>query len=165
MLTKKEREAIAARANTAACNMSSIFKILHGYNSSEHMSLKDYFIAMTTRILDLCDTSNMVELPLDKDGKVIKLDDTVYSKYGTESIVDCISYYKDRVTIATHTTDEFESDVYYGLELTHKKPVTTASLVKELTNIVAADYGTPMVVKRKISEIADQLKKLGDSDD
>lgn len=165
MLTKKERAAIAARANTAAYNMSSIFKILHGYNSSEHMSLKDYFIAMTTRILDLCDTSNMVELPLDKDGKVIKLDDTVYSKYGTESIVDCISYYKDRVTIATHTTDEFESDVYYGLELTHKKPVTIASITERIREIASNDDDISYCTSSELVRIADQLESLGDSDD
>ena len=73
MLTKEERAAIAERANRAKYNMDSIFEIFHGYSSPEYMSLKDDFIAMVTRVLDLCDTSNMVELPVDKDGEVLYL--------------------------------------------------------------------------------------------
>lgn len=165
MLTKEERAAIAERANRAKYSMDSIFEILHGYSSPEYMSLKDDFIAMVTRVLDLCDTSNMVELPVDKDGEVIHAGDTVY-------VDDDVKYKVVGYMMRGNGTEVIlaaGAEPVYTKEpannITHKKPVTIASLVKELTDIVAADYGTPMVVKRKISDIADQLEKLGDNDD
>lgn len=165
MLTKKDRAAIVNRLRE--CNTGGFYDI-YAAVTGEKVPLRTTrnkdFAAISNVILDLCDTSNMVELPLDKDGEVIKLDDTVYSKYGTESIVDRISYHKDRVTIATHTTDEFESDVYYGWELTHKKPVTIESLASDIKRI--ANQGR---VDRKVYEelfrIAWALESLGDSDD
>lgn len=166
MLTKEERKAIAERANKAKYSMDPIFEILLGYSSPEYMSLKDDFIAMVTRILDLCDTSNMIELPLDKDGVPFKRGDTVYESDGTEHTVDGYAFAFDDAKILSiiNSTDRSCVGIQTD-ELTHKNPITIASLAKELTDIAAADYDTPMVVKRKISDIADQLEKLGDTDD
>lgn len=165
MLTKEERAAIAERANRAKYSMDSIFEILHGYSSPEYMSLKDDFIAMVTRVLDLCDTSNMVELPVDKDGEVIKLGDTLYDDEGTKIKV-CgflLREIEGKILLDINANNGFV--VMSANNLTHKKPVTIKSLVKKLTDIVAADYGTPMVVKRKLSDIADQLESLGDNNE
>lgn len=107
----------------------------------------------------------MIELPLDKDGEVIKVGDTVY-------VDDDVKYEVAGYMMRGNGTEVIlaaGAEPVYTKEpannITHKKPVTIASLVKELTDIVAADYGTPMVVKRKISDIADQLESLGNSDD
>lgn len=43
-------------------------------------------------ILDLCDTSNMIELPLDKDGKVINIGDKVCDGFGRHLVVTSMEY-------------------------------------------------------------------------
>ena len=166
MLTKQERAAIAKRLKDHKClSYIEFYEAITGEEIPKQTSRVEDIFVISRVILDLCDTSNMVELPLDKDGEVIKLDDTVYSKYGKESIVDRISYHKDRVTIATHTTDEFESDVYYGWELTHKKPVTIASLVSEIRHTLSQTTIINKEATSKLWEITDQIEMLGDSDD
>ena len=129
------------------------------------MQYTEYLKALKDRVIDLCDTSNMIELPLDKDGEVIKVGDTVY-------VDDDVKYKVVGYMMRGNGTEVIltaGAESVYTKEpannITHKKTVTIASLVKELTDIVAADYGTPMVVKRKISETADQLESLGDSND
>ena len=167
MMTKQEREAIAERLrSTYYITNSTLFKALTGEEELiENDQVKELCVIGRV-IFDLCDTSNMIELPVDKDGIPFKRGDTVYESDGTEHIVDGYAFSRANAKIVSvvdlinNTRILFETD-----ELTHKKPVTIASLVKELTDIVAADYGTPMVVKRKLSDIADQLEMLSDSDD
>ena len=165
MLTKEERKAIAERANECVAVCGSLYEVLLGHRSAGNTTYEEDMKKLLDRIADLCDTSNMIELPVDKDGEVICPGDTVY-------IGDGIKYEVAGYMMRGNSKDVIlaaGAEPVYTKEpannLTHKKPVTIASLVKELTNIVAADYGTPMVVKHKISEIADQLEKLGDSDD
>lgn len=166
MLTKEERATIAERLkSTEYITSSTLFKALTGEEKLSETSHVKSLCIICSVILGLCDTSNMIELPLDKDDEVIQVGDTVY-------IGDGIKYEVAGYMIRGNSKDVIlaaGAEPVYTKEpannLTHKKPVTIASLVKELTNIVAADYGTPMVVKHKISEIADQLEKLGDSDD
>lgn len=166
MLTKEERAAIAERLRE--CDYlydDALYQILFGRNVPSDTTFEDDSKAILERLTYLCDTSNMIELPLDKDGEVIKLDDKVYSKYGIESIVDRISYHKDCVTIATHTTNEFESDVYYGWELIHKKPATIASLVGEIRRTLSQNTIMNKEATSKLWEITDQIEMLSDSDD
>lgn len=166
MLTKEERAAIAERLrSTYYITNSTLFKALTGEEELiENDQVKELCVIGRV-IFDLCDTSNMIELPIDKDGEVIKVGDTVY-------VDDDVKYKVVGYMMRGNGTEVIlaaGAEPVYTKEpaskLTHKKPVTIASLVKELTDIVAADYGTPMVVKRKISEIADQLESLGDSND
>lgn len=166
MLTKEERATIAERLkSTEYITSSTLFKALTGEEKLSETSHVKSLCIICSVILGLCDTSNMIELPIDKDGEVICPGDTIY-------IGDGIKYEVAGYMMRGNSKDVIlaaGAEPVYTKEpannLTHKKPVTIASLVKELTNIVAADYGTPMVVKHKISEIADQLEKLGDSDD
>lgn len=163
MLTKEERAAIAERANRAKYNMDSIFEILHGYSSPEYMSLKDDFIAMVTRVLDLCDTSNMVELPVDKDGEVIHVGDVVYAG-DREFTVDGFIFSGSNVTVRAIHTKLSSLNFYKPYELTHKKQVTIESLVERFEHVLAKGQMSYWTVG-EISDIVDQLKKLGDSDD
>lgn len=166
MLTKEERAAIAERLkSTEYITSSTLFKALTGEEKLSETSHVKSLCIICSVILGLCDTSNMIELPIDKDGEVIKVGDTVY-------VDDDVKYKVVGYMMRGNGTEVIlaaGAEPVYTKEpannITHKKPVTIASLVKELTDIVAADYGTPMVVKRKISEIADQLKKLGDRND
>ena len=165
MLTKEERAAIAERLKSPEyITSSTLFKALTGEEKLSETSHVKSLCIICSVILGLCDTSNMIELPIDKDGEVIKVGDTVY--------VDDVKYKVVGYMMRGNGTEVIlaaGAEPVYTKEpannITHKKPVTIASLVKELTDIVAADYGTPMVVKRKISKIADQLESLGDSDD
>ena len=163
MLTKEERAAIAERANRAKYSMDSIFEILHGYSSPEYMSLKDDFIAMVTRVLDLCDTSNMVELPVDKDGEVIHIGDTVYAGE-REFTVDGFIFNDSNVIVrAIHTKLSVLNFCKPG-ELTHKKPGAIESLVSEIRHVINRGEMTSWSMS-KLFDISDQLEKLGDSDD
>lgn len=170
MLTKEERAAIAARAKSLkGCTLyyKEIYKRLFDKYPQDNVTSEEEDKEILIRIIDLCDTANMVELPLDKDGEVINVGDVVFNKRnyrayrvrGYEFNLDrCVVILGDDTNACSITY--LESDV-----LIHKKPVTIASLAKELADIVAADYGTPMVVKRKISKIADKLEILSDSND
>lgn len=166
MLTKEERATIAERLkSTEYITSSTLFKALTGEEKLSEMSHVKSLCIICSVILGLCDTSNMIELSLDKDGEVIRGGDTVY-------VDDDVKYKVVGYMMRGNGTEVIlaaGAEPVYTKEpannITHKKPVTIASLVKELTDIVAADYGTPMVVKRKLSDIADQLEKLDGSDD
>lgn len=170
MLTKQEREEIAERfRNYDKAEYVTLYSGMYDGLLGEHVpketTVKKDRMELASRILELCDTSNMIELPLDKDGEAICPGDTVY-------VDDDVKYEVVGYMMRGNSTEIIlaaGAEPVYTKEpannITHKKPVTIASLVKELTDIVAADYGTPMVVKRKLSDIADQLEKLGGSDD
>ena len=164
MLTKEERSAIAERIKSVGhVDEKTFYESIVGKCVPSTTSYTEDLKTIFRVVLDLCDTSNMIGLPLDKDGIPFKRGDTVYESDGTEHIVDGYAFSRANAKIVSvvdlinNTRILFEAD-----EITHKKPVTIASLAKELADIVASDYGTPMVVKHKISEIADQLEKLGD---
>ena len=169
MLTKQEREEIAERFRNYdkaeyVTLYSGMYDGLLGGHVPKETTVKKDRMELASRILDLCDTSNMIELPVDKDGEVIRPGDVVY-------VDDDMKYKVAGYMMRGNSKDVIlaadKKSVYTkepANNITHKKPVTIASLVKELTDIVAADHGTPMVVKRKLSDIADQLESLGDSD-
>lgn len=167
MLTKEERAAIAERLRE--CDYlydNALYQVFFGHNVPGDTTFEDDSKAILERLIDLCDTSNMIEIPRDKDGVPFKRGDTVYESDGTEHKVDGYAFANDDAKILSMISSNNKSYVaIYSDKLTHKKPVTIKSLAKELTDIVAADYGTPMVVKRKLEKIADQLESLGDSDD
>nr|DAJ19126.1 MAG TPA: hypothetical protein [Siphoviridae sp. cty4Z2] len=163
MLTKEERAAIAERANRAKYSMDSIFEILHGYSSPEYMSLKDDFIAMVTRVLDLCDTSNMVELPVDKDGEVIRIGDTVYDCECTKYEVVGHSSSSNVLLSAGRELICFKKPAN---ELTHKEPVTVKLLAQHIKRVLGDEATSIGVVPYiELRRIAKQLESLGDSDD
>lgn len=165
MLTKKEREEIAERAKESSEVNGTLYEVLFRYPASFDVPFEDEKEEILDRIIDLCDTSNMIELPLDKDGEAIRIGDTLYDDDNTEFKVIGYVANEDSLNIILNADKKSVNIVAHAKTLTHKKLVTIESLAKELTDIVAADYGTPMVVKHKISEIADKLESLGDSDD
>lgn len=166
MLTKEEREAIVERANKFTYRSSSIYDVLFGHPAPNNTTAEDDCRAMTARIIDLCDTSNMMELPVDKDGEVIRLDDTVYTEDGKEHIVIEFEVYKGRTDVVVSAGTNPYSVTEYAHNLTHKKPVTIESLAGRIRNIVEDERGyisTSAYIT--LSRIAEQLERLGDNDE
>lgn len=165
MLTKEERAAIAERLkNTAYIDNETIFKALTGKELLSSTSFEQSTCMIASIIVDLCDTSNMIELPLDKDGEVIKVGDTVYDKDGEKGKVG--GYYYNNGTckiIIPYGQNGCYINVHPN-EITHKKPVTIASINEQLRHVLDKGHMSSWSMA-KLFDIADQLEKLGDSDD
>lgn len=168
MLTKEERAAIAERTipfNGNSLCYSDIYRCLFGVEVPVDTSFEEDSKAIVARIIDLCDTSNMIELPVDKDGIPFKRGDTVYESDGTEHIVDGYAFSRANAKIVSvvdlinNTRILFETD-----ELTHKRPVTIASVRKQLKHVLDKGEMTSWSMA-KLFDIAEQLESLGDSDD
>ena len=166
MLTKEEREAIAERLkSTEYITSSTLFKALTGEEKLSETSHVKSLCIICSVILGLCDTSNMIELPIDKDGEVIRVGDTVY-------IGDGIKYEVAGYMMRGNSTEVIlaaGAEPVYTKEpandITHKKPVTIASLVERIRDILDDDNNMTAWVFSELSHVADQLEKLGDSDD
>lgn len=169
MLTKKEREEIAERfRNYDKAEYITLYSGMYDGLLGEHVpkktTVKKDRMELASRILELCDTSNMIELPLDKDGEVIRAGDTVYDKDG--NVAEVGGYYYNNGTCKI-IIPYGQNGCYINVlpnELTHKKPVTIASLVEELRSTLCAAYISGRECE-KILHIADQLESLGDSNE
>ena len=121
MLTRQERQEIAERAK--ACkkeeelNWDQYSYVLLGVSRWRNDE------ALLDRIVDLCDTSNMIELPLDKDGEVIHAGDTVYVG-DREFTVNGFIFNDNGVTVRVVHAKLPALNFYKSNELTHKKTVT-----------------------------------------
>lgn len=167
MLTKEERKAIAERLkSTEYITSSTLFKALTGEEKLSEMSHVKSLCIICSVILDLCDTSNMIELPLDKDGEVIRVGDTVYDYENIEYKVEGYAVYKS-CTCAFLTN---AAELIYAKRdvnnLTHKQPVTIKSLAQRIKHVLE-DEATSIGVNPyvELGRIAEQLESLGDSDD
>ena len=160
MLTKQERQEVAERAK--ACkkeeelNWDQFSYVLLGIQSWRNDD------ELLDRIVELCDTSNMIGLPLDKDGEVIRIHDVVYDNTGMEREVSEFRFPFYGACIYARTDDD--RSAFRPDELAHKKQVTIKSLVEELRSTLCAAYISGRECE-KILHIADQLERLGDSDD
>lgn len=77
MRTKEERKAIAERLkSTEYITSSTLFKALTGEEKLSETSHVKSLCIICSVILGLCDTSNMLELPRDKDGEIIRVGNT-----------------------------------------------------------------------------------------
>ena len=87
MLTKQEREEIVERLKDHKCfNYVEFYEAITGKEIQRETSRVEDITVMSRVILDLCDTSDMVELPRDKDGKVIHIGDTVWCSGEKETV-------------------------------------------------------------------------------
>ena len=160
MLTRQERQEIVERAK--ACkkeeelNWDQFSYVLLGIQSWRNDD------ELLDRIVELCDTSNMIGLPLDKDGEVIRIHDVVYDNTGMEREVSEFRFPFYGACIYARTDDD--RSTFRPDELAHKKQVTIKSLVEELRSTLCAAYISGRECE-KILHIADQLERLGDSDD
>lgn len=117
MLTRQERQEIAERAK--ACkkeeelNWDQFSYVLLGIQSWRNDD------ELLDRIVELCDTSNMIGLPLDKDGEVIRIHDVVYDNTGMEREVSEFRFPFYGACIYARTDDD--RSTFRPDELAHKK--------------------------------------------
>lgn len=169
MLTKEERAEIAARFvsyDGGTLYFAELFECLFNREIPSSTTTKEDTKAVIDRLIDLCDTSNMIELPRDKDGIPFKKGDTVYESDGTEHKVDGYMFTRCDTKILSVADSIGSSYVAFQAdELTHKKPVTIASITERIREIASNDDDISYCTSSELVRIADQLEKLGDSDD
>lgn len=160
MLTRQECQEIVERAKECKkeeeLNWDQFSYVLLGIQSWRNDE------ELLDRIVELCDTSNMIGLPLDKDGEVIRIHDVVYDNTGMEREVSEFRFPFYGACIYARTDDD--RSTFRPDELAHKKQVTIKSLVEELRSTLCAAYISGRECE-KILHIADHLERLGDSDD
>lgn len=163
MLTKEERTAIAERANECVAVCGSLYEVLLGHRSACNTTYEEDMKKLLARIIDLCDTSNMLELPVDKDGEVIRVGDTVYDCECTKYEVAGHSSSSNVLLSAGRELICFKKPAN---ELTHKDPVTVKLLAQRIKRVLGDEASSIGVVPHiELRRIAKQLESLGDSDD
>lgn len=168
MLTKEERKAIAERITFEFdfTEDDDVYEVLVGYEMPENTSWETDCKVVRDCLIELCDTSNMVELPIDKNGEVIRVDDNVYDIDGTELAVESLRYCTEYGCVVICRTINDTLCTYSGNELTHKSPVTTKLLAQRIKHVLeneATSIGVNPYVE--LGRIAEQLEGLGDSND
>lgn len=165
MLTKQEREAITERLrSTYYITNSTLFKALTGEEELiENDQVKELCVIARV-IFDLCDTSNMLELLVDKDGEVIRIGDTVYDNDGEEYKVTGYRILFDDADIFLSNGSEPVYTTIFAHYLTHKQPVTIVTLVERIKNVMNSD-STTVWAYDELDDIAEQLESLSDNDE
>lgn len=163
MLTKEERKEIAERANECVAVCGSLYEVLLGHRSACNTTYEEDMKKLLARIIDLCDTSNMLELPVDKDGEVIRVGDTVYDCECTKYEVAGHSSSSNVLLSAGRELICFKKPAN---ELTHKEPVTVKLLAQRIKRVLGDEASSIGVVPHiELRRIDKQLESLGDSDD
>lgn len=167
MLTKEERAAIAGRLNNYDCkSLWGLYRELIGVKEPEDTTYKEDVEAFCKSLIDLCDTSNMLELPLDKDGEVICPGDTVYIGDGIKYEVTgyMMRGNSKDVILATGTEPVYTKES--ANDITHKKPVTAKSLAQRIRDVLRNDHSEMSpYTSRELVHIANDLERLGDNND
>ena len=166
MLTKAERAAIAERFISYDGNklyFAELFKCLFGREIPRDATTKGSTKTVIDRLIDLCDTSNMLELPVDKDGEVIRIGDTVYDCECTKYKVAGHSSSSNVLLSAGRELICFKKPAN---ELTHKEPVTVKLLAQHIKRVLGDEATSIGVVPYiELKRIAKQLESLGDSNE
>lgn len=162
MLTKQERAAIAERANECLHRGGSLYEILFGHDTTDDTTIEDGNRAIVARLIDLCDTSDMVELPRDKDDKVIHIGDMVWFE-GVKEMVSAIEMYKDIAYI--HLTSPKRPKTFSSPNvLTHVDPISEYErIAQEIEEIADANKGS--VTEEDLRLVAEEIRELGDDND
>ena len=165
MLTKEERSAIAERLkSTEYITSSTLFKALTGEEKLSETSHVKSLCIICSVILRLCDTSNMIELPLDKDGEVIQVGDTVYIGDGIKYEVAGYMMHGNGTEVILAAGAEPVYTKEPANNITRKKPETIASLVSKIRNLLTTEDISDEL-SDKIWELTDLVEMSGDNND
>lgn len=166
MLTKQEREEIAERFISYDGNklyFAELFKCLFGREIPRDATTKGSAKTVIDCLIDLCDTSNMIELPVDKDGEVIRIGDAVYDCECTKYEVAGHSSSSNVLLSAGRELICFKKPAN---ELTHKEPVTVKLLAQRIKRVLGDEATSIGVVPYiELRRIAKQLESLGNNDE
>lgn len=165
MLSKEERKAIAERLNKCE-GLGDLYYAVIGEELPTVTSYEQDIDAIFTRLSELCDTPNMVELPLDKDGEVIHIGDTLFDNDGAKVTVCSIRFNnsKNNVVITCEGSDFVCT--YSADNLTRKNPVSVQSISKRMQGVLE-DYlfSVDSDLHTELVSIANQLKELASKDE
>lgn len=164
MLTKQMHQEIAERAKECKkeeeLSWDQFSYVLLGIQSWRNDN------ELLDRIIDLCDTSNTIKLPLDKDGEIIHIHDVVYDNTGMEWEVREFRFPFDGACIYACTDDDYST--FRPDELTHKATTIEENIeefnkaVKVTAQYVEASMNKCVKAMKKLAEV---FNRLGGSDD
>lgn len=169
MLTKEEREEIAERfRNYDKAEYVTLYSGMYDGLLGEHVpketTVKKDRMELASRILELCDTSNMLELPVDKDGEVIHIGDTVYDDDNLK--YEVVGYMSADQNIILKVDGKTANILAYAETLTHKQPVTAKSLAQRIRDVLRNDHSEMSpYTSRELVHIANDLERLGDNNE
>ena len=165
MLTKEERAAIAERAKKFDfSDQDVVYEVLVGNEIPNDTTFSTDIKAVRARILELCDTSNMLELPVDKDGEVIHIGDTVYDDDNLK--YEVVGYMSTDQNIILKVDGKTANILAYAETLTHKQPVTAKSLAQRIRDVLRNDHSEMSpYTSRELVHIANDLERLGDNNE
>lgn len=161
MLTKQERAAIAERAQgvNGKKERDTPYFVLTGDLIPNNTPINDDYKKMSLVINDLCDTSNMVELPRDKDGVPIHIGDTVWC-HGEKRTVKAIKIYETMTRIVYEIPEKLISWSLPEL-VTHTDPISNHErIAQEIEEIADANKGT--VTEEDLRLVAEEIRELGE---
>lgn len=168
MLSKEERKAIAERMSEEFdyTENDEVYEALIGEEIPDNTTWGTDCKVVRDRLIELCDTSNMVELPLDKDGEVIHIGDTLFDNDGVKITV-CSIRFNESINNVVITCDGSDFVCTYSADsLTRKNPVSVQSISERMQGVID-DYGLSVNddLFTRLIDIADQLKELAGQDD
>lgn len=164
MLTKQERNATAERLSKCE-GLGDLYYAVIGEELPTTTSYEQDVDAIFTRLSDLCDTSNMLELPVGKDGEVIRIGDTVYHGYDEHTVTGYVVT-SGHTSVVVSSGQCNNDDVIFAEDLTHKPPVTTRLLAQRIRDVL--DDENTHIVKFayvELNHIADIMESLADNDE
>ena len=168
MLTKEERKAIAERIGKEFdyTENDEVYEALIGEEISDNTPWGTDCNVVRDRLIELCDTSNMIELPLDKDGQVIHIGDTLFDNDGAKITVFSIRFNGSRNNVVITCEGSDFVCTYAGDNLTRKNPVSVQSISKRMQGVLE-DYlfSVDSDLHTELVSIADQLKELAGKDE
>ena len=169
MLTKEERNAIAARLvsyDGGILTWNRLYECLLDAPITGDVSLEEDSKYVLDCLIDLCDTSNMLELPVDKDGQVIHIGDTVFDNDGAKITVFSIRFNGSRNNVVITCEGSDFVCTYSADNLTRKNPVSVQSISERMQGVLE-DYlfSVDSNLHTELVSIADQLKELAGKDE
>lgn len=163
MLTKQARAEIAKRAKKfSLLDIESVYKIFFGKKPPMSTTYQEDSEAVIPLLVDLCDTSDMLELPIDKNSVPIHIGDTVWCN-GEKETVKAIEIRDSETRI--HFVVPLGCESWSSPELiTHAEPISDhesiARAIEDITHCL-----NDAAASLKLQDIAMELRKLGDGNE
>lgn len=142
-----------------------MYKCLFGKDVSSGTSWVQDFSEMVDSIFELYDVSNMLELPVDKDGEYVHIGDTVYLGYDSYNVTG-YEVRDNYVNVILVNGEENENFPVRANLVTHKAPVVIRLLAQRIRDALG-DENTHTVkfAYVELNHIADIMESLADNDE
>ena len=168
MLSKEERKAIAERMSEEFdfTENDEVYEALIGEEIPDNTTCETDCKVVRNRLIELCDTSNMIELPVDKDGEVIHIGDTLFDNDGAKITVCSIRFNESRNNVVITCEGSDFVCTYAGDNLTRKNPVSVQTISERMQEVID-DYGLSVNddLSTRLIDIANKLKELAGKDE